>query len=221
MIIAERTWRCYMFAARGILKAAASLSLAIASMGLFSTTLVRAQQTNSTSAPPTPAAQADSSQPEVGNSKYQFAGVINSSAVFIRSGPSDNDYATLKLDKGAEVTVVGIRFEWLKIVPPEGSFCYVAKAYVNRAGNGTIGQVSSTLNVRVGSSLNPLKTKVAAKLEPGERVEITGEQDEYFKIKTPQNVYIYINKQFVDPVRPLKADKPESIVGTQTPTDTN
>lgn len=145
----------------------------------------------------------DSAQPEIENSKYQFAGVVNSNAVFVRSGPSENDYATLKLDKGAEVTVVGIRFEWLKIAPPDGSFCYVAKAYVNRAGNGSIGQVSTTLNVRIGSALNPLKTKVASKLEPGEKVEILGEQDEYFKIKPPADVYLYINKQFVDPLRKI------------------
>ncbi len=143
----------------------------------------------------------DSTAADIENSKYQFTGVVNSNAVFVRSGPSENDYATMKLDKGVEVTVVGLRFEWLKVKPPEGSFCYVAKAYVNRAGNGSIGQVSTTLYVRVGSSLNPLKTKVAMKLEPTQRVEIIGEQDEYFKVKPPEGVYYYINKQFVDPVR--------------------
>jgi uncharacterized protein YgiM (DUF1202 family) len=198
-----------MFWARGILKAAAFVSLATAWLAFIDTPLLRAQQLPS-----------DSQQPEVENSKYQFAGVINSNAVYVRSGPSENDYPTLKLDKGAEVTVVGLRFDWLKIVPPEGSFCYVAKAYVNRAGNGSIGQVSTTLNVRIGSSVNPLKTKVATKLEPGERVEIIGEQDEYFKIKPPQNVYLYVNKQFVDPVRQIKPEQPQPMVPTP-PAETN
>lgn len=144
-------------------------------------------------------------QSEVENSKYQILGMVNANAVFVRSGPSDNDYATMKLDKGAQVVVVGERFNWLKILPPEGSFCYVAKAYVNRSGNGSFGIVTTTLNVRIGSLLNPLKTKVAAKLEPNQRVEILGEQDEYFKIKPPQGVYLYINKQYVDPVRTLNA----------------
>ncbi|HMB95188.1 MAG TPA: SH3 domain-containing protein, partial [Tepidisphaeraceae bacterium] len=139
---------------------------------------------------------------DVENSKFQISGTVNSTA-YVRSGASENDYPTMKLDKGADVTVVGERFNWLKIQPPPGSFCYVAKAYVNRAGNGSIGIVTSTLYVRVGSDVNPLKTKVATKLEPNERVEIIGEQDEYFKIKPPAGVYYYINKQFVDPVRPL------------------
>src|ERR1700712_264376 len=69
---------------------------------------------------------------DVENSKFQFAGVINANAVFVHSGPSENDYPTMKLDHGAAVTVVGIRFDWLKVLPPEGSFCYVAKAYVEK-----------------------------------------------------------------------------------------
>src|SRR5262245_34096493 len=73
----------------------------------------------------------------VENSKYRAAGVINANSVFVRSGASDNDYPVMKLDKGAQITVVGKRFDWLKIVPPEGSFCYVSKAYVDRRADGT------------------------------------------------------------------------------------
>ena len=139
---------------------------------------------------------------EIQNSRFQFEGEVNANAVYVRSGPSDNDYATTKLDKGAKVIVVGAgKFDWLKILPPEGSFCYVAKAYVEKRGDGKLGRVTNALNVRVGSQLLPMKTKVAAKLEPGQDVQIVGEQDEYFKIKPPQNVYLYINKQFVEPVR--------------------
>jgi len=138
---------------------------------------------------------------EIENSKFQFEGEVNGNAVYVRSGPSDSDYATTKLDKGAKVTVVGIKFDWLKVLPPEGSFCYVAKAYVEKRGDGTVGRVTNTLNVRVGSALLPMKTKVATKLEPNQDVTILGEQDEYFKIKPPSGVFFYVNKQFVDPVR--------------------
>jgi SH3-like domain-containing protein len=175
----------------------------------------------------------DTTQPDVENSKFQISGVINANAVYVRSGPSENDYVTTKLDKGAAVTVVGERFNWLKVVPPPGSFCYVGKAFVNRAGNGTIGQVTSTLNVRIGSDQNQLKAKIATKLEPGQKVEIIGEQDEYFLIKPPADVYLYVSKQFVDPIKPVVQEDtkppertkpgdstPENgLVETRTPTD--
>src|SRR6187401_3685009 len=77
---------------------------------------------------------------EIENSKFQAEGRINSNAVYIRSGASENDYPTMKLDRGTPVTVVGVKFEWLKIVPPEGSYCYVAKAYVETRGDGTVGR---------------------------------------------------------------------------------
>ena len=155
--------------------------------------------------------------PEIENSKYQFTGVVNSNAVYVRSGPSENDYPTVKLDKGADVTVLGIKFEWLKIMPPEGSFCYVAKAFVDRHGNGSSGRVTSTLNVRVGSQLNELKAKIASKLEPGAAVEIVGEEQEYFKIKPPEGVFFYVNKQYVDPVRPINLAQNDAPGATQTP----
>jgi SH3-like domain-containing protein len=142
--------------------------------------------------------------PQVDNSKVSFAGVVNANEVYLRSGPGDNYYATHKLDKGAPLTVVGVTFDWLKIVPPDGSFSYVAKAYVEQRGDGTIGRVTKPdLNVRAGSDLNAMKTTLQTKLDDGVDVQIVGEQDEYFKIKPPTGVYLYINKQFVDPVRAL------------------
>jgi hypothetical protein len=114
------------------------------------------------------------------------------------------------------VTVVGVKFDWLKIAPPEGSYCYVAKAYVEKRGNGDVGRVTSPLNVRVGSSLNAMKTKVASRLEAGADVQILGEQDEYFKIAPPKEVYLYVNKQFVDLVQVVK-DKPAVPANPVTP----
>ena len=141
--------------------------------------------------------------PDEGNSKFQFEGVVNANDVYVHSGPNDNDYPTMKLDRGAHVTVVGIRFDWLKILPPDGSFCYVAKAYTEKRGDGSVGRTTNALNVHIGSDLNTLKVKVAKRLDADTDVQIVGEQDEYFKIKPPEGVYLYVDKQFVDPVKQI------------------
>lgn len=154
-------------------------------------------------------ALADDTLPQVANGPNQYAGAINSDDVYVRSGPGDNFYATSKLDKGAPVVVVGIHDQWLKILPPQGSFSYVAKAYVDKTGDGSTGRVTrSELNVRAGSDLNAMKTAVQTKLDQNQSVQIIGDQDEYFKIKPPQGVYLYVNKMFVDPVKKLTAMKP-------------
>jgi SH3-like domain-containing protein len=162
--------------------------------------------------------------PEIENARFATVGQINANSVFIRSGPSENDYPVLKLERGARITVVGMRGDWLKIRPPEGAYCYVAKAFVDRRGDGNIGRVNNTLYVRVGSRLNDMRTKVAMKLDPGTDVKIIDQKDEYFLIEPPEGVFLYVSKRFVDPVAPAgNADNPvpnpAPIAGGNNPTD--
>lgn len=141
---------------------------------------------------------------EIETSPYTFAGEVNSDQAIVRSGPSENDYPTLKLAKGEKLVVVGYRFDWLKIEPPEGSFCLVSQAFVDKRGDGTVGRIANQrATVRVGSSLTLSKHKVPMQLEPGTDVKILGEVDEFYKIAPPKGVFMYVDKKFVNPVRKL------------------
>jgi len=140
---------------------------------------------------------------DVENARHNFIGAINGSSVFIRSAPREDAYPALKLDKGTQVTVVGIKFKWLKILPPEGSFAYVPKAYINKRGDGRLGRASREVIAKVGSSLNQLKTAPMGKVDESQDVEIIGEQDEYYKIKPPAGTFLYVNESFVDPLKAL------------------
>jgi uncharacterized protein YgiM (DUF1202 family) len=147
--------------------------------------------------------------PAADAAQQAYYGILNQDNVYIRSGPSDVFYATAKLNKGAKVTVVAVREPWLKIVPPEGSYCYVARAYVEKRGDGTVGRVTKAeLNVRAGSTLNGLKTTVLTSLAEGDDVKILGEQDEYFKIAPPPGAYLYIMKTYVDPAPQAAGEQP-------------
>lgn len=156
-------------------------------------------------------------QPAVENSPYNYLGQINANAVYVRSGPGENYYATMKLDRGAQVTVVGHKFEWLKIAPPPGSFSVVAKAFIQRQGDSDIGRVAAeTLNVRAGSALSPMKVTVQCKLKKGDEVTILGEQDEYYQIKPPADAYLYVHQRYVDPVRQLAGPRMIAAAGPAT-----
>src|SRR4051812_12026424 len=148
-------------------------------------------------------------QPQVENAKFQFAGVTNADSVMVRSGPSDNYYITTKLPKGTPVTVVGIKFDWLKIAPPEGSFSVVAKNFVTRDGTATTGVINAdNVNIRAGSSVVPLKITVQCKLAKGSPIEIVGEDDAYYQIKPPAEAYLYVSQKFVDPLKQVAAAAP-------------
>jgi SH3-like domain-containing protein len=144
------------------------------------------------------------------DAKHVFEGQLNANAVQVRSRPSEDAYATMKLKKGDKVTVVGIKGQWLKIEPPEGSFAYVAKSFINLRGDGTVGRATRDTLAHAGSQLNELAVVTMATVHEGEDVQILGQYNEYFKIKPPKDSYVYINKQFVDPVETVLAPPPPS-----------
>jgi SH3-like domain-containing protein len=145
-------------------------------------------------------------QPQVENSNFQFAGLINGNSVKIRSGPNENYYITASLDKGAPVTVVGIKFDWLKIIPPEGSYSLISKTFVSRDGQANTGTVvGDNVRVRAGSSVTTLKATVQCMLKRGAQLTILGEVDEYYQIKPPADAYLYVHQKFVDPAKQINA----------------
>lgn len=150
--------------------------------------------------------RAEDAAPAESDAKHVFQGEVNANAVQVRSRPSEDAYATMKLKKGDRVTVVGIHGPWLKIEPPEGSFAYVAKSFIELHGDGTVGRATRDTFAHAGSQLNELAVVTMATVHQGEEVQIIGQYNEYFKIKPPQDSYVYINKQFVDPVKTLQPD---------------
>jgi hypothetical protein len=150
----------------------------------------------------------EAAQADVTGKKIQ--GVVNANAVYVRSRASEDAYPTMMLKKGDEVTVVGAKANWLKIVPPEKSFAYVPKSYVLMHGDGTAGTMQREWIARVGSSLNELAAEPMATVHQGEEVQIIGQHNEYFEIKPPKDSYLWVAKQFVDP-------KPETLTDNTTP----
>jgi uncharacterized protein YgiM (DUF1202 family) len=158
---------------------------------------------------------ADTAVPEIENAKHSFEGQVNVRTTYVRSGAGDNFYPTQNIDKGATVVVVAKKGNWLKIQPPEGSFSYVQKAFVNKYGDGKFGKVNGqNLIVRAGSIVQPqLQWAVQTKLDNGQDVTILGEENEYFKIRPPESAYLYIKADEVTPVRvlPKIGDRPADV----------
>lgn len=148
----------------------------------------------------------ESAQTET-ESKHTFIGKVNANAVYVRSRASEDGYPTMKLSKDAEVTVVGMKGNWLKIIPPDGSFAYVPKSFIILRGDGTVGRANREIVARAGSDLNELAAQPLAPVHEGDDVQILGQHNEYFKVKPPKESFLWVNKQFVDPVK--VAEQPE------------
>ncbi len=126
----------------------------------------------------------------------QFAGIAGRQGVIVRAGPSAGDVAVASLDDGAEVTVIARQASFLRILPPDGTFCLVPKSRVDI--RGTIeegpqsGRVSESLSVRVGSALSDDIGRTAARLRTGDVVRVLGEQGNYYRIEPPKMVFFYV-----------------------------
>jgi len=151
-------------------------------------------------------AQPANSSDGVEQARMNYEGRILGNQVTLRSGPGENYYPVIRLDTGATVIINGIKFDWLRIVPPEGTHSLIAKEFVTVTGNS--GRISGTVvNVRSGSTLNSQYSTIHGKLQRGDAVDILGEVEldgkTWLKIKPPPGTTLFVKKDFVEPVRAL------------------
>ncbi len=180
-----------MAARRPHRRSAAVVRLSILAAAVAWATPVRA-------ADPAPAA------PAAAANVQPYEATINADRTLIYSGPSDRFYKTCRLNAGTKVTVygtAGAAGDYYKIDPPDGSFSWVAKAYVTPAADGKTGRVAiDQAQVIAGSILNGYKTTGQCKLDKGDSVAILGEEGNYYKITPPANTRLFVLRSAVDPV---------------------
>ncbi len=131
---------------------------------------------------------------------YPYEGEVAGENVYVRSGPGTNWYPTTKLNTGARVRVIGEEGDWLKIVPPDGSFSYVEASLVERSADGGRGTTKvDGAYVKAGSELSPRKIASQQVLPRGAEVTILGESEGFYRIVPPEGCYLYISKAYVRP----------------------
>ncbi len=145
-----------------------------------------------------------------------FTGVVTGTNVYVRSGAGINHYPCMKLSSPEKVQVVGEVPGWYKIIPPKGSFSLISKKYVHVEGKtGTV--TGTNVLVRAGSGLALYATRIESiqtKLNIGDRVNIIGQQGDYYKITPPEGVYLWISSRYVKPVGPTT--RPSTLPATVT-----
>jgi uncharacterized protein YgiM (DUF1202 family) len=162
---------------------------------------------------------------------YPYDALITGDRVKIRSGPGTNFYHCGFLNKGDRVTVVARQFSWSRIVPPAGTFSWIAEQYVQKdPDNPGIGIVTgNSVRVYAGSDYERAmySTTKQGLLDKGEKVKLLGEQaDGYYKIAPPSFAYLWVSTQYTEPV-PNLVQTPPSTPATavepvpQGPNDTN
>lgn len=132
---------------------------------------------------------------------FPWEGEVSGSNVYVRSGAGANWYPTMKLNAGDRILVLGDKFGWYQITPPQSSFSYIDMAMVERKPGDKVGTVKQDkVYVRAGSAIEQRKSATQVVLNKGSTVEILGEAQGFFKIAPPPGATLYISKQYVKPV---------------------
>ena len=142
------------------------------------------------------------------NRPCPYTGEITSNDVLVRSGPGTNYYQCGKLFQGDTVQVLSEQSGWSRIVPPTGSFCWVAMQYVGvNLQDPSMGIVTGDgVGAYVGSDLVPpmRSTEKQVVLRRGDKVKLLGQETEdYLQIACPSGSSLWVSSRFVRPT-----DKP-------------
>ncbi|MEZ6190209.1 MAG: hypothetical protein R3C45_02855 [Phycisphaerales bacterium] len=123
-----------------------------------------------------------------------FTGVVIQNQTDVRAGAADRYYRVGELNKGQLVQVDEVIAGWNKIVPPEGFYSYISKAFVDAKGDGSTGVVNSDRSKVYAADVNgPAGSyRVQAILNSGDGVQIVAEEGSHYKIVAPTNAYVYL-----------------------------
>lgn len=163
----------------------------------------------------TPPASAGSVIEKLAEMEFPQLAEVTGTDVNIRSGPGTSYYRCGKLNAGDKITVVDILHNaWAKIVPPDGSYSWISKTYVelNPADQKTGVLTGDDVRVWAGSDfVEPLHShSQQVKLYKGDLVELVGAPDldaDYYKIKPPADAYLWLSMEYVKLQGPMSAKK--------------
>ena len=142
---------------------------------------------------------------------FPYVAYVNSTDVYVRSGPGRDYYPTDKLQKGERVEVY--RHDpggWFAIRPPRGSFSWVSSRHLDSLDDELAVVNSERVVARVGSVFSDVRDVIQVRLERDEKIELaeppTGDSP-WCKIAPPAGEFRWVFAKYVD--RDLPADLAE------------
>lgn len=133
---------------------------------------------------------------------YPYKAEVTGSAVNIRAGKGTHTYECGRLNVGDTVEVLGEEGGWAMIVPPPGSFSWIAMKYITiNAEAPTTGIVTGkNILVYAGSDFREPRSSsvVQATVPRGGTVQLKSEEkDGFFKIHPPKGSFLWVSTRYL------------------------
>lgn len=136
---------------------------------------------------------------------------VTGTDVYLRSGPGTSHYYCAKVDSPERVKVINHSYGWSEIIPPEGTFSWISKDFVD------IGKISPAIGLVNGNGvrvwagsdyIEPMRSIIMqVKLNKGDIVKLIDpglQKSDYYKIAPPPGAHLWISSELLKYVGPLR-----------------
>ncbi len=128
---------------------------------------------------------------------------VQSSNVYVRSGPGEDYYPTEMLRAGDRVQVVREgRRGWLAIRPTRESYNWISGRYVREVENGMLEVIGDNVALRIGSDLSDDRDVYQMVLRRGDRVEMIDRlgsgSNAWYRVSPPDGEVRWMHRDHLD-----------------------
>ena len=125
---------------------------------------------------------------------FPFLGEVSRGPLNVRAGANANFEAVDKLEKGAEVVVLGRSYEWYKIQLPSSSDAFIRADYIEKHP-ANIGELTGDrVNLRARANS---ESSAVGQLRKGDLVKLIEQTNGWWKIQPPAGSFAWVHSDFV------------------------
>jgi len=144
-----------------------------------------------------------------------FVGIVSGERVNVRAGDNTASEVICQLNKGEEVSVLGLKGKWYKVELPKKTLVYVAKANVlKKNGEGAI--TEEKVYVRTAATKS---STVVGRLAKGTTVKIFKEYLDWYEIEAPKGSSGWVSSDYIRKDRNFEVKKSASLAERLTQLD--
>ena len=133
--------------------------------------------------------------PGFADEHFPFLAEVSKESVNVRAGPNTNFEKIDKLNKGAQVVVLGRSYEWYKIQPLSTTKSYIRADYLSITKGESVAVVSgNNVNVRAGANSEAASL---GEVKKGTAVEILGQENGWCSLAPVSGTVAWIHHDFL------------------------
>jgi uncharacterized protein YgiM (DUF1202 family) len=125
---------------------------------------------------------------------FPFLAQVSKESVNIRAGANTNFEKLDKLSKGAEVVVLGKKFDWYKVQLPSTSKAYIRADYLKMNQNSVAELMGDKVHIR---ALPNSDSTSLGMIKKGELVRVVAQTNGWWQIDPPASTFGWVREDFL------------------------